>query len=339
MIGLLIIGSASREAAAAEDAKNALPPLFNYWEEVWSSTYFKKLKKNKAYAIGLDNIHFYSYEFQSLRKARQEALEGCKDKVREKFGPEVETQCQLVMENDELVWRGHIPRPLAEDYLPILDVPLAKAFLAGNLSNEAQGIVLGLHGCDGLDDTDDAWHRSWQEFFVDRQFALVFPDSFMDGYEFVCENQTDSQYDSKVDEDVRLFVAQARRTLSKLHKWFPGKPIIIWGHSVGAKTAQILNYTGVHTEGIILTGASCYERMAGPPDQVLLHVFGSEDSLLFRASDSPPFTAEKIHGMCKDYSTTGAQRFVIVPKGDHWIPASEPSVEKALEEFLARLPK
>jgi hypothetical protein len=43
--------------------------------------------------------------------------------------------------------------------------------------------------------------------------------------------------------------------------------------------------------------------------------------------------------MCKDYSTTGAQRFVIVPKGDHWIPASEPSVEKALEEFLARLPK
>ena len=127
----------------------------------------------------------FKKDFAGTQAAREEALKGCRESVQEAFGKDVDTQCQLVMENDQLVWTGEIPRPMTERYLPESDLPLARANVFGDIAS-AKGLVLALHGCDGQADPQDEWYNSWLDFFVDRQYAVISPSSLADQQELVC---------------------------------------------------------------------------------------------------------------------------------------------------------
>jgi alpha-beta hydrolase superfamily lysophospholipase len=291
---------------------------------------FKGERRNKAYALGLGNSDMVASGYRTLREARKEALDGCRSVVQKKFGKGVETQCQLVMENDKLVWRGEKPRPMTENYLPPPDLPLARGMIFGSI-RDSKGIVLHLHGCDGLPGPKDTWFSDWISFFDRNGLAVVAPDSLAERKEFVCGT---SLTDTQLDPIRRLRVAQTLRTLSGLHKRFPEKPILIWGHSGGGNVAQMIKFD---VDGIIITGASCHPA-SKKWNQPLLHVFGGKDRYSLNTDVPLPVTSKKVRTACTNYSNKGARRFVIVPGADHWVPVSEPAVKKALEEFLARLP-
>jgi hypothetical protein len=319
------------EVAAGEDAGTPTPPQFTYWQEIWLEHVFKPLERHKAYALGLGNYDYYTYDYETLAEARQDALNGCRDSVQEAFGKDVDTQCQLVMENDQFVWRGGMPKPMTENYLPEPDLPLARANVFGEIAS-GKTIVLALHACDGQGDPQDEWFKSWLDFFLDRGYAVISPSSFADKQDILCGDDIENV---KFDPVIRLRVAQTLRTITNLKRLYPGMPIILWGQGMGGMVAQMVPFD---VKGTIITGAPCYP--ASPKSkQPVLHVFGSEDSYALPADTELPLTPEKIKTACKNYGSKGAQRFVLVKSDDFWTPASDPQVTKALEEFLARLPE
>jgi hypothetical protein len=331
VLGVLLSICFVQLAAASEDAAKAAPPQFTYWQEIWLEHVFKPLERHKAYALGLGNTDYYTYDYETLAEARQDALNGCRDSVREAFGKDVDTQCQLVMENDQLVWRGGMPKPMTGNYLPEPDLPLARANVFGEIAS-AKTIVLALHACDGQVDPQDEWYNSWLDFFVDRQYAVISPSSFADPQELVCG---DDIPDVDLDPVIRLRVAQTLRTIGNLKKRYPEKPLILWGYGSGGNIAQMIRFD---VKGTIITAASCFPASEASK-QPLLHVAGSGDSSLLPADAELPLTPEKIKAACTNYTDKGARRFVIVEQEDSWVAASNPQVVEALEDFLARLSK
>ena len=166
-LGVLLSICLVHEVAAGEDAAKAAPPQYTFWQEIWLEHVFKPLDQQKAYALGLGNYDYYTYGYETLAEARQDALNGCRDSIREAFGKDVDTQCQLVMENEKLVWSGDMPKPMTGNYLPEPDLPLARANVFGEIAS-AETIVLALHACDGQVDPQDEWFKSWLDFFLDR---------------------------------------------------------------------------------------------------------------------------------------------------------------------------
>ena len=331
LVGGLLSICLAGEAAAAEDAPKPAPPQFTFWQEIWLEHVFKPLEKQKAYALGLGNYDYYSYGYETLAGAREEALKGCRDSVQEAFGKDVDTQCQLMMENDQLVWPGEMPRPMTENYLPEPDLPLARANVFGEIAG-AKAIVLALHACDGQTDPEDEWYKSWLDFFLDHGYAIISPSSFADKQDILCGDEIEN-----VDFDpvIRLRVAQTLRTISNLTKRYPERPIILWGYGSGGTTAQMIQFD---VKGTIITAAPCFPASESSK-KALLHVAGSGDSSMLPADAELPVTPEKIKAACTNYTDKGARRFVVVDQEDSWISASDPQVKKALEAFLARLPK
>jgi hypothetical protein len=326
---LLMFGFVSH-SVASQDPEEATPPQFTYWQEIWLEHVFKPFEKHKAYALGLANYDYYSYGYETPAEAKEEALNGCRDSVREAFGRDADTQCQLVMEDDRLVWPAQMPRPMTENYLSEPDLPLARANVFNDIA-PAKAIVLALHGCDGQTDPEDEWFKSWLDFFLERQYAVISPSSFADQQEILCGDNI-----SNVDFDpvIRLRVAQTLRTIDNLKKRYPGKPIILWGYGSGGIIAQMIHFD---VKGAIISAAQCFPAPRSS-EQPLLHVVGSGDGSMLPDGAELPVTPKEIEAACTDYSKKGVRRFVIVEQEDSWIAASDPQVNKSLEEFLDRLP-
>lgn len=329
LLSMLAAAFLPRSATAGEQ-NNPAPPQFTFWQEIWLQNVFKAFEGNKAYALGPGNLDWYGYEYETLDQARAEALNGCRAAVREAFGETYANQCQLVMENDKLVWNGTMPRPMTESFLPEPDLPLARANVFGDIDS-AKGILLALHGCDGQADSANEWYKGWIDAFVSRGYAVISPSSQADPHEFLCG---DDIADAVFDPVIRLRVAQTLRTLANLKKLYPGKPIVLWGNGEGGTIAQAI---GFDVKGTVITVAACLP--ASPSvTQPLLHVFSSTDDFALPENESLPLTPKKVETACANYGGTGARRFVVVKSDDAWVPVSEPSVQKALEDFLSRLP-
>lgn len=312
------------EARAESDSRPALP-MFTFRVELWIDGDYRHLKRHKAYALGLDNLAGYSYGAATSKEAKQLALRYCRAAVQRRYGGKADTHCQIVMDDDSHV--GQMPRPpsLSQDHLPDPDLPLVSGLIFGDRA-KARGIVLVLHGCNGMVGFDQPWGRSWINFFLSRDFAVVIPNSFADDHKSLCGMNIPP---SEIDPVFRLRAAQTLRTLRNLKREFPGKPIVIWGHSEGGNIAQLADYD---VQGVIITGAECL-RPAPSHRQRLLHIFGSDDPITPLGDASVKMTAGKIRAFCPSYSLTGERKF-IVTEGDHFILASKPEVSRALDAFL-----
>lgn len=305
-----------------------LEPYFSVIEELDVSRNYSKQRRHKAFAIGLNNIGWFAFGYESADRARKAALSGCATQVRKKLSIKGETSCKLIMLNDKYVFSTPRPKPLGSNYLPEPDLPLMRAQIAGDLG-KSDAILLAVHGCDGRSNFEHPWTKAWINYFTSKGMAFVEPDSFSDPHAIVCG--TDVRW-SRLDPVFRLRVAQTVRTIAKLKKQFPKKQIFLWGHSEGGNIVQLHNFD---VKGIIVTGARC----VGSPlaaQRPTLHIFGGADQYSAAFGNSTPVTDEQIKSSCRQFTKKGKYRYVLIQNGDHFVPPTQPLVKEALDHFFRK---
>lgn len=111
-----------------------------------------------------------------------------------------------------------------------------------------KGIVLHLHGCDGL--YTKGWVEAWIRHFEYSGYKVIAPDSFA---EHRPAKSCAYPYPNKW-EIYEIRVKQTLRAIDHIKTQYPGKPLYVWGHSEGAWLAARLPAA---TDGVVTSGATC----------------------------------------------------------------------------------
>lgn len=138
-------------------------------------------------------------------------------------------------------WSSYLPTSLAAE------PTLAKGFASPSYvpMRPDRGILLYLHGCDGLNVR--GWTQAWLDHFEVSGFRVFAPDSFAEKRPAAaCGRQPAELYDVRV--------MQTLRALDLLRREYPAVPIYMWGHSEGAAIAYRINE---RIAGILTTGHQC----------------------------------------------------------------------------------
>jgi hypothetical protein len=303
-------------------------------EYAWRYNYQTKLQ-NKAMAIADNGAYGYSYSYPTVPEAEAAALKSCDERSKflalKKGGA---SPCKLLATNT--TW--HLP-----DYAldarwqsPVegkRDIAMRKG-RAHRVGRGAKGIILLVHGCNGLG--DKVFTDVWGAYFNAVGYDFYAPDSFaVNRPKEVC-GRTDNFSPEQISEVWRLRIAQTQRTLAGLQRDNPDKPIYMWGHSEGGLIVQMIE---TDIAGIIVSGEECGavgNPIAANPQVPFLYLWGEFDQYVNGVGYR--ITKESTEKCSKEFASH-APRFAILQGRSHipW-PWNE-TAEKAIAGFLSSASK
>lgn len=196
-----------------------------------------------------------------------------------------------------------------------------------------RGIILFLHGCDGLGGPRlFAWQTAWVQHLTRQGFVVVAPDSFADPRP---PQSCRAPFPNK-EEIYQLRARQAAVAIERIRLRYPTSRLIVWGHSEGAGVANLLTSP---VDGIITTGYQCGYRSTGRmwigPMVPLLAIMGTADPYIVEAVQLAKVTSAE--DLCRAVFTSAKWRATIVPGMPHAASLDRPEVRAALDRFLDEL--
>ena len=204
------------------------------------------------------------------------------------------------------------------------DQAYEKAYVSVPSDDDYRGVVLFLHGCGGRNPYGD-----WRDYFVKKGFVFIYPYSFDDPRPpKACSppwaNQSAIRFIRK---------RQAEYALEQIRLDYPGKPIIIWGHSEGGGLANTLPMDGV--AGVITTGQLCggwYGNTTVPKDVPLLVMVGDRDRYM-----KPPLRTRNLNvaGDCAAMMARSPKwNYLMVKDSGHWVSMIRREAREAVVRLL-----
>jgi dienelactone hydrolase len=301
--------------------------------EYYYRTAYPGLKGHKAFAIGPQAAYGYSWSARNSKEASNLALKYCNIWVAKQKKHGISGKCRLYAVDGKLVAKD--PRIGLAWHEPAAgeDIPLNKGFKSFHIGSKPRGVVLHLHGCNGM-----GWNRYaeiWGSFFNAQGYDFFAPDSFAEPRPAeVCGSAwTTRARDQTII--LKLRVAQTLRSIAELKMKYPGIPIFVWGHSEGG---SIVKYLNVDVAGIISSGDECHAsglRIAAPASVPVLYLLGENDPHI-EGSKLP--LKEKEMRKCRNYVRNKKTKVVIIRNSKHEIWPWRPEVAKAMSEFIGAKP-
>jgi hypothetical protein len=269
--GLTFVAFQGNAFAADQDA------FLGFDAEYYYRTAYPGLKGRKAFAIGPQGTYGYSWRAKNSKEAGISALRGCNDGVakQKKYG--MVGKCRLFAVDGKLLSKEPQVGLAWQEPATGEDIPLSKGAKSFYIGRTARGIVLFLHGCNGM-----GWSRNaeiWSSYFNALGYNFFAPDSFAEPRPAeVCGPawRTRGRDQTII---LKLRVAQTLRSIAELKKRYPGLPIYVWGHSEGG---SIVKYLNVEVAGIMSSGDECDAsglKIAAPASVPVLYLFGENDAL------------------------------------------------------------
>jgi hypothetical protein len=210
-----------------------------------------------------------------------------------------------------------------------IDQPLSSGVRHLIPGGKARGIVLYVHGCDGMDSL--IYNSTWGSFYNSLGLDFYAPNSFADKRpKAVCGFHEDNGL-HLVSEVYRLRIAQTHRSIAKLRRDNPGKPIYLWGHSEGSLIVQAIE---AKVDGIIVSGDECGVfgmPVAAPSLVPFLYVLGADDTYV--EGMKYPFT-EKSLSVCKKQMRNRKWSAAVVQHNGHAIWPWRETASKAITKFV-----
>ena len=138
-----------------------------------------------------------------------------------------------------------------------------------------RGVILHLHGCDGLY-VSSSWQAGWLHFLTQKGFLVVAPDSFQDvrpaemcpGAAFRTDELKYAVY--------AVRIKQTHYAIDKIRERYPNKKLYLWGHSEGAVLIRKIDRK---VDGAFSTGASCADDWIQLSEDI--PYLGSEPNLTY----------------------------------------------------------
>jgi hypothetical protein len=273
---LVLVSLSSGNTMAADDSLHV-----DAIAEFFALHNYQELKANKAIAIGPRGAWAHSAAQPNARLAEQKALAACQSQIRGSWlGSRQKQKCVLFDSNGK---RTGLAEPIGVPYGTIPAGPDAP-YLQGDFwpaqSNKPRGIVLFLHGCGGVKEVKGlSWMQGWIAFYRAAGYSVALPDSFAEKRDQPSCGSPGESGINRQTRNLKLRIAQTRRTLAGLRKSYPALKIYVHGHSEGSFIAQALDE---HVAGVIITGGSC--GFFGTPTKVgifdssrFLAIAGSKD--------------------------------------------------------------
>ena len=292
-------------------------------------------KGSKAFAYGPLGVFAYAWESGTIREAKAQALKQCelevlqKTKRFEKSTGEFRGQCKILAEdkallNDKL-WVG----PEWQKPSHGADIPLQRGLSRPFSGGAANGVILYVHGCNGL--TDQLYENILGDYFNALGFHFFAPDSFSEPRPVEICGVAPLDRLKDASEIIKLRISQTQRTVLELKRRYPGLPLYVWGHSEGA---AIVNMLDAEVSGMISSGDECNVvgmRVAAPPSVPLLFMFGDHDK--FVDGFDFPLTDNKMK-KCLNYTRTKRVSIVVVKDNKHDIYPWRRQVADAISTFI-----
>ena len=298
-------------------------------------TKYKNMKGHKAFAIGPYGSYGYSWGWQTAKEAAKDALKSCREDVawwQEKFGA-ISGACRLLAQDNKLLVNNPWIGPEWQKPLVGEDIPLLKGRNIKHAGTPVKGIVLHVHGCDGL-----GWDKNseiWGAYFDALGFSFFAPDSFVEARPAVICGWAPPARARDQDTIMKLRIAQTQRTIAGLKKEYPGLPIYVWGHSEGS---VVVKYLEAEVAGIILSGSNCNAsglKIAAPVSVPVLFMFGDNDPYAWGFKF--PITA-KAAQKCRNFTRSKNTKIVVVKNNKHYYWPWRTEIAKAVSEFIGAKP-
>ena len=194
--------------------------------------------------------------------------------------------------------------------------------------DDAKAIVLYLHGTGGFSSTQNLG-MEWRALFRQMGYKVIVPSSF-----------ADYRPPPATKEAWPVVERQAVNSLEKIRARFPGKPIVVWGHSEGAAAALRINDPAL--AAVVALGWTCSPDIRVHNTTPLLILLGGKDFIhrafrkQYKTKDPPPRVCRKAAAKrgAKNWTTyfdPGMEHNVYLSR---WPEAGE-AVKKFLEKHVA----
>lgn len=291
---------------------------------------YKGKKGHKAFAIGPFGSYGYSWDYGTPREAANSALKWCRDGAawwQKKYG--VSGKCRLLAQGNTLLIKNPWIGPDWQKPSTGEDFPLLKGRKNTYRGSTLNGVVLHVHGCNGMG--WDKFAEVWGSYFNALGYDFFVPDSFAETRPAeVCGQPPPARARDK-EVIMKLRVAQTLRNIAELKRKYPGKPIYIWGHSEGS---AVVKYLEADVAGIIASGDECDVaglRIAAPASIPVLFLFGDNDPYI--EGFSLPLTDKKMQ-KCRNFVRNKKTKIVIVKNSKHEYWPWRPEIAKAVSQFI-----
>ena len=304
--------------------------------ELLAQTKYRKLKRHKALAVGPVGRYGYGWGYPSAKQAEKAALEVCRKSLKAAVGSQyTQRRCVVYDSGGKLTGRGKAQGLSLDTILQEPDLPYERGRMF-DPEGEARGTIILLHGCNGLG--MGGWQHAWESYYTAGGYRVISPDSFADirGPAFC---STPGRWPSieeadRTSRNIKLRVAQTRRTIKRVRKLYPKQPIYVHGQSEGGLVAQLLNE---NVAGVIVTGATCgiwAGRVSRTPSKVpTLIIAGTKDPYVLEGH-----SAKSLARHCKGVTGAGRVTVVSVDGMGHYAAVWWPKVAEAIGKFLKIMP-
>jgi hypothetical protein len=296
--------------------------------------YFRKVyptkSKHKAMAVGLGGSFGGSWNYGSDKEAAKNAIATCRKgfaRLKHKVG--TDSKCRLAVVGNKLQGKDALSLANWQVAATGVDQPLSSGVRFLVPDGNARGILLYVHGCGGMDTWD--YNSIWGSFYNSLGLDFYAPNSFADTRpRTVCGNHEDNGL-HLVSEVYRLRMSQTHRTIDKLRRDNPGKPIYLWGHSEGSLIVQAIE---AKVDGIIVSGDECGVfglPVAAAPNVPFLFVLGAMDTYV--EGMKYPFT-EKSLQKCQKQMGKRKWKVAVIQDNGHAIWPWRETAAKAIAKFV-----
>lgn len=190
--------------------------------------------------------------------------------------------------------------------------------------DEFDTVVLHLHGCGGDPLMDGVM------FMLEQGYTVVVPDSFADPRP---GSSCSPPWIHDKNEIMRIRIKQAEYALERIRLEYPGKKVIVWGHSEGGGVANAIDEP---VDGVITTGYQCGYRSRGGThvrkDVPLLAIIGDYDPMIEHSVRR--YRHSSIKALCRRVMSHSSKWKHLIVNAGHRPSMHIPAIREALLEFL-----